>query len=588
VEPRPAFLDSLMGLVRGDQRLFDRAAWAYFIGYYRSRWIALASYAVAASLQSLLVLPVLVLIRYAFDTAIPQGQITQLFLIGAGILFIRLVGSLIGLYLRAVVLRMVKGAVCEMRQDLLAKLYALARDFYGTVDTDRIHSRIVQDTERVDNTANTLLSTIVPGILTGSALVVVLFFLNWRLVLAMIAVLPLLWLSTTITSRFVKKNVYEFQRAFETFSKGVLFVLRHMDLTRIQAFEAEERARQKEHLERLRITGERMAMSYARHAQVQANVTGFAGIAILVVGGIAVAGKIMTIGEFLAFYVAAGMLNAYVNGVIGGFPDLITGNASLVTLRGLIDAGPLVPYRGTRRISFAGGISLRNVVFGYGEHVVLRDFSLEIGKGSKIAIVGANGAGKSTILNLIIGFNRPASGAVLADGAAYDDLDLQHLRRSIGVVMQHPTFFSGTILDNITYGRPKASREEVRRAAHLAFADDFIMALPAGYDTEIGEGGVLLSGGECQRLAIARALVGRPNLLILDEPTNHIDVETVERLMHVLTSDLRDTTIIVISHGASVVQFADAVYQVADGMLAPLRFRPVLASGASVEHGVSG
>jgi ATP-binding cassette, subfamily B, bacterial len=587
VESKVEFLGNLVRFLRGGQRLFDRAAWAYFAGYYRSRWLGLASYALAASSQSLLVLPVLALIRYAFDTAIPNSQIARLFLIGVGILLVRLVASLIALYLRAVVLRMVKGAVYEMRRDLLAKLYALARDFYGTVDTDRIHSRIVQDTERVDNTANTLLSTIVPGILTGSALVVVLLFLNWRLVLAMIVVLPLLWLTTTITSRYVKKSVYEFQRAFETFSKGVLFVLRHMDLTRVQAYEAEELSRQTVHLERLRVTGERMAMSYARHSQVQANVTGFAGIAILVVGGIAVADKIMTIGEFLAFYVAAGMFNNYVNGIIGGLPDLITGNASLVTLRALIDAGPLVPYGGTRRIAFAGAVSMRDVTFGYGEHVVLRKLSLKVSRGSKVAIVGANGAGKSTILSLLVGFSRPEKGGVMADGVPYDHLDIPHLRRSIGVVMQHPTFFSGTILDNITYGRPTASRNEAIAAARLAYADDFVTALPAGYETEVGEGGILLSGGECQRLAIARALIGRPSLLILDEPTNHIDVETVERLMHALTSELGDTTIILISHDSSVVQFADVVYQLAGGILTPLHARPVLAASAPVEPGLS-
>jgi ABC-type multidrug transport system fused ATPase/permease subunit len=344
-----------------------------------------------------------------------------------------------------------------------------------------------------------------------------------------------------------------------------------MDLTRIQAFEAEEVARQTRRADELRRTGQLMAMSYAVHAQVETNVMSLAAVIILVIGGIAIANGAMTVGEFLSFYVAAGLLNGQIGRVNGAFPELIKGNQSLVTLRELLNAGPLEPYRGTRRIKFDGTVGLRDVTFSFGSHTVLRHVSLDLGDTSNIAIVGPNGAGKTTILHLISGFYRPDGGELLASGVPYDEIDLRELRRSIGVVMQHLTFFSGTVLENIGYGRRGASREEVIAASKRALADDFVRHLPQGYDTEIGGGGMRLSGGEYQRLAIARALVGRPKLLILDEPTNHLDAETVDRLINALVNAPDRPALLTISHDPMVVRFADAVYHLEDGILSPQR-----------------
>jgi ATP-binding cassette subfamily B protein len=455
----------------------------------------------------------------------------------------------------------------------VARLYALSREYYSKADVDRLHTRVVQDSERVDNMSNSLLSATLPAILTSTALMIVLLFLNWWLVLLMAATVPLLLLATRFTSRYVKGRVFDFQRAFEGFSKGVLFVLRHMDLTRAQAFEHEELARQHRQLERLRESGEAMSMSYALHYQIETNVTGMASVVILIAGGIAIAQQVMSLGEFLAFYVAAGLLNGFVERVIGAVPDLVSGNESLVTLRQLYEAGPLEPYHGRQPIDFGGTLKLDNVTFAYGEHTVLRGLSFEIHPGDNIAIVGANGAGKSTILSLIIGFARPQSGTVFADGEPYDVLDMRTLRRSIGIVMQNPTLFSGTVIENIAYGSRDVSRAEVTGAARRAFANDFIESLPEGYDTEIGEGGVRLSGGECQRLAIARALVGQPRLLILDEPTNHLDQGTVNQLMASLVDDPDRPAILTISHDPEVVRFTDTVFKLEGGRLSVVRPR---------------
>jgi ATP-binding cassette, subfamily B, bacterial len=564
----------------GTAGLFDRDAWRYFYSYFRPQRARLLVYAVVASAQSLLVLPVLILIRYAFDRAIPRAQIALLLWIGLAIVATRAVNSAIGLYMRALILRMTKGAIGQMRIDIVRRLYWLSREFYAGADTGTIHAWIVQDSERVDDMSNSLLSVMLPAVFAGAALILVLIFLNWRLVIFTAAVLPALWLTGKFTGRYVKQRVSTFQLAFSGFSKGILFILEHMDLTRNQAFEAEEIARQTLRVDELRRTGRLMAMSYAVHAQVETNVMGLAAVIILVIGGVAIANGAMTLGQFVSFYFAAGLLNGQIGRINGALPELIKGNESLVKLRELSIAGPLEPYRGTRHIAFDGTIALRDVTFSFGLHTVLRHVSLDIGSTSNIAIVGPNGAGKTTILHLISGFYRPDGGRLLANGVPYEEIDLRELRRSIGVVMQHLTFFSGTVLENISYGCRGASREEVIAASKRALADDFVRHLPQGYDTEIGGAGMRLSGGEYQRLAIARALVGRPKLLILDEPTNHLDAETVDRLMDALVNDPHRPALLTISHDPTVVRFADAVYHLEDGILSPQRI-PIADAMAS-------
>ncbi|AUB80676.1 hypothetical protein THSYN_06735 [Candidatus Thiodictyon syntrophicum] len=548
--------------------LVDRDAMRLFAHYYRFAGRRLAAYALAASAQSLLVLPILFLIRRAFDQAIPHGDVAALIRIGLAIILVRVLYSLTGLGLRAYILDLIKQAVAHLRRDLLDRLYALERDYFGHADLDKMHARIVLDSERFDNLSNRLLSSMLPALFGTVALFLVLVALNWRLVALTAVVLPPLAVIARLAGSWVKRDVYAFQRAFEQFSKAVLFALRQMDLTRLKACEAMELGRQYRAAETVSTDGRRMAMSFAIHGQLQRNLTGLAGIMILVAGGSGVADGTMTLGDLMAFYVAAGLLNGQLDSLIGGMPDLIAGSESLVTLRGVLRDGQVEPYRGQRRVVFDGGLILSKVTFAYGAHIILRDIELHIDPGSSSAIIGPNGAGKSTLLNLLVGFSKPQLGWLSASGVVYEELDMRALRAQIGVVMQHPGFFAGSVLENIRYGRPEATLDAVRDAARLALADEIIVNLPAGYDTEIGEGGVLLSGGERQRLALARALLGEPRLLILDEPTNHLDSDAIDRLMRGLLLARARPAILTISHDPSVIAYAETVYRLDGGRLA--------------------
>jgi ABC-type multidrug transport system fused ATPase/permease subunit len=199
-----------------------------------------------------------------------------------------------------------------------------------------------------------------------------------------------------------------------------------------------------------------------------------------------------------------------------------------------------------------------------------------------VAIVGPNGSGKTTIVNLILGFYRPQKGTLCADGHLFSDLDIVHLRRHIGVVTQDAILFSGTILDNITYGYPDASREQVTQAARLATADEFIQQLARGYETLVGENGLLLSGGQRQRIAIARALLRQPRLLILDEPTNHLDTAAARRLMENLRSLPHKPACLMISHDVETVRKAQFVHFLQQGRIVATERQATLSSCEAV------
>jgi ATP-binding cassette, subfamily B, bacterial len=565
--------DSGRGWLAGLARRYgfvDARSWPLFARYFRPYRLGLLAYAVGAALVSLLLLPVVLLVRHAFETTLPAGDVGGLAAAGALIVGIRLCGTAASLALRMKVVRIIKSAVMRMREDLLELVYASSREKLTKADVDRLQTRIVQDTERVDALGNAILSGVLPALFSSLALAAGLLYFSWSLVLACIVLVPMVWLASAITSRFVARDVRRFQGAFESFNKGVSFVLRQMDLTRVQGCEAQEIERQKKMLGELRTSGEQMSWSFAVHGQVQATVTGVLGIALLVLGGMQVAQGTMTLGAFIAFYFGAGLLNGYVSTVFAGTAAAAAGAVSLTTLADLFDAHAPPAYRGTEPLEFAGRLTLREVSFDYGREPVLRRASLDVRSGQRVALVGANGAGKTTLLNLLLGLSAPSTGEVLADGQPYATLDLAGLRRQIGVVMQRAGMFHGSVRQNIAYGCEEATQAQIEAAAKIAGIHEFIESLAQGYDSQIGDAGVTISGGEAQRLAIARAVLRAPRALILDEPTNHLDVRAVRELLDALAALPTRPTVILVSHDPRLVDFADVVYRLENGRVAAM------------------
>jgi ABC-type bacteriocin/lantibiotic exporter with double-glycine peptidase domain len=549
----------------------DRTGRALLARYFDDRHCGLIGHAIIATFQSLLVLPTLWLFARVFDSAIPRRDVLLLVEIAAAIVAIRAVSSAIAIMFRLHVVRIIKGAITRLREDLLAGIYRMSYPQLNGSDLDRLQSRIVQDTERVDNVCNALLSSMLPPAISSIVLLALLAYVSWKLALIGALSLPLVWLLSRGARTRLQDEVARFQTGFDVFSKGVSFVLRQIELTRVQSFEMNELDRQSRTLKALGSSGVRMSMAYALHGQLQLTIAGVAGVALLVLGGIEVIEGRMSLGSLAEFYFGAGMLYGFVGTYLGGAAEVAGGRQALANVAELLDSEMPALYGGNERIAFTGRFSLEGVSFAYRAASILEAVSLEIPSGAHVAIIGANGSGKTTLLNILLGLVRPTTGRALADGHAYDSIDLQDLRRKIGVVVQRPSFFHGTISENITYGIPEASEIDIVRAVRLAGAEEVIAALPDGYGTIVGQSGVTLSGGGCQRLAIARALLRRPKALILDEPTNHLDVAAVRELLQTLRRLEEQPTILLVSHDTRILEFAERTYMLENGRLAELQ-----------------
>jgi ABC-type multidrug transport system fused ATPase/permease subunit len=259
-----------------------------------------------------------------------------------------------------------------------------------------------------------------------------------------------------------------------SFAANTHLALRAITLAKVQVAEASELDRRRaEHVElgQARLD---MASTQSAYGIVQAAVSASAGAVVLVLGGTAVAHGEMSIGALLSFYAVLALLLRQVSALNGAIPLAMSGYESLVRLEEILQAEAREPYLGKRKIAFRGGVQFEGVSFGYGDEPLLRDVSLQIEPGEQVAVFGPNGAGKTTMVSLILGLYRPQSGRLLADGVPYDELDMRALRASVGVVLQDPIIFSGTIAENIAYGRPAATPDDIRGAAQRATADAFI------------------------------------------------------------------------------------------------------------------
>jgi ATP-binding cassette subfamily B multidrug efflux pump len=296
-------------------------------------------------------------------------------------------------------------------------------------------------------------------------------------------------------------------------------------------------------------------------------------VAIIYYGGIQVFAGTASVGQIMAFvnYIFSTMFPVLMLSMMAG--QISAANASAARVMQVLDSEPDVQDRSSALSpeKISGRVAFENVGFSYhddGGDPVLRDVSFTAEPGETVAILGSTGSGKSSLINLIPRFYDATSGRVTVDGVDVRDLDMKTLRNRIGISLQDVILFSGTIRENIRYGRPDATEDEVVRAAKAAQAHDFITGFPDGYDTMVGQRGVNLSGGQKQRIAIARALLMKPSILILDDSTSAVDVETETKIEAALEELLKDTTSFVIAQRISTVLKADKILVLDNGLIA--------------------
>jgi ATP-binding cassette subfamily B protein len=402
------------------------------------------------------------------------------------------------------------------------------------------------------------------------AVVILLFVLDWQLALMSMAFLPALLFVTLRFSSRLRPILQEVQQKIADVTEAAEENVVGSRIVRIFAREDDELVKFSERSYRVFEASVAAARVRAVYIPLIAFIPNLAVAFLLYYGGRQVINGQMTLGALVAFYGYL-MMFVYPAQIIGWLTGLAqraiaSGNRVYELLDAPLemtqrpDARPLVaPAGAAGGGSAAGAVTFDDVYFSYVDRPVLEAVSLEVPAGRTVALVGHTGCGKTTLTNLIPRFYDPGAGRVLIDGQEVSGLQLASLRSHIGIVNQDPFLFSTSITDNIRLGRPDASEEQVREAAKAAQADEFIEALPEGYATVIGERGFTLSGGQRQRIAIARALVMDPRILILDDATSSVDVETEFKIRRALQEVTYGRTTFIIAHRPSTISLADEI-----------------------------
>jgi ATP-binding cassette subfamily B protein len=498
-----------------------------------------------------------------------RDGLTTLVLVIAGVTLVRLVLSVAR---RLVAGRVSLGVEVDLRNLVYAHLQSLELGFFATTQTGQLMSRATVDLQSVRFFLGYGLVFILQSALT--IVLAAIAMLALQPALGALALVPVPFV-VVVAARYGRRSRPSLQEVQQRIAELTADVEENVSGVRVvKAFAAEPRR-----LERFRGSVTRVFDQSMDATRLRAFYNPFIGFlpnlglaVILLVGGRQVVNGTLTLGDFTAFYAYLLMLIGPMRqlGIALGLAQRAT--ASGARLFEVLDREPrlLAPADARPLPEGRGRVELRDVTFSYESAAIasLRDVSLTVEAGSTVALVGATGSGKSTLVRLIGRLYDPTSGSVLVDGVDVRELDLRELRRAIAVVDDDPFLFSATVHDNIAYGRPDASREEVERAAERAQAAGFIAALPDGYDTRVGERGLTLSGGQRQRLAIARALLADPRILILDDATSSVDATTEQAIKQALREVMAGRTTFVIAHRLSTIALADEVVVLEDGRIA--------------------
>lgn len=551
----------------------DRVQWAdlrRLLPFIRGHWSRTLVAVITMLMASLLSLPGPLLIRYIVDDVLVSRDTQQLglvILLLAGLQTARLVCSFAASYSFSVLNQKV---VISIKQTLFRHLLHLPLSFFDRAQSGYLMARL-GEVQRMGLLFSGSLITLAIGFIEFGLSLVMMIILNWRLTILALLLLPLAYQLTRRSSRGLRvtsREVYEKEAEVTRQVQEILSGVRTVKLFATEEQEAQKVERSLSQFLRSAITQSVVSSLTNELVAFSAILTGFA---VLGLGSIEIIAGRFTLGSYMAF--AAYMSKVYMPVQLSASIGL-TLQPGLVALRRVLNLFDLIaeekPPAKQKVLSLSGEIAFEHVWFSYDGHTpVLRDVTFRIRPGERVATIGPSGAGKTTIAQLLLGLYRPQQGHICFDGQALDTLSPARLRERIGVVSQEIFLFNDTIRNNIRYSQPEASEASIIHAAQLADADEFIRQLPAGYDSRVGEDGVILSAGQRQRLSIARAILKDPDIVILDEATSQLDQESEQRICHALVQAFAGKTLLVIAHRLSTVLAlaVDRVFEIREGCL---------------------
>jgi ABC-type multidrug transport system fused ATPase/permease subunit len=548
-----------------------RRTFVRLLGFLRPyKWSLAVSVVLAVGSQASAV-AIAFLTGTALEDAVEGADRRTLVVLAALVLAVGVVRSLCMVGRRLISGRQALGVEFDMRNALYAKLVRLSFGFYDRHQTGQLMSRATVDLQAVRFFLGYGLIFFFQHVLTIVGVTAVMYVVNWRLALAATAITPFIVVLAYRYSRVshpILRDVQQKMADVATVAEENIVGVHVVKSFAQERNESDKFGRRSEAVFERSVDANRQRATYV---PLLAFLPLVAQAAVLLVGGRMVARGELALGAFFAFNVLTLMLVMPLRMLgmwIGQAQRAIASGERIFEV--MDEPEDIADPPGARKLPAGEGrIRFENVSFAYGfGRLVLEDVTLEIEPGRTVALIGHTGSGKTTLASLVPRFYDVTRGRVTVDGLDVRELELASLRRAIGVVPQDPFLFSASVRDNIAFGAPDASGEEVEKAARLAQAHEFIAELRDGYETVIGERGITLSGGQRQRLAIARALVLDPRILILDDATASVDATTEARIRLALRQVMRDRTTIIIAHRLSTIALADELVVLDAGTVA--------------------
>ncbi len=547
-----------------DRRLLWRLAG--YLWPYRG-WVALAFCTVMAEAFLGPLRPKLV--QVAVDHHIVAGDwsgLQQIILLLIGVLVVEAALSFVNDYLTQWI---GQRAIYDIRTKVYRHIQRQSLRFFDRTPVGRLITRVTNDVESLSDMLSAGVVRILGDLFRIVFIASFMFMLEWRLALVTLAVMPLMMAAVVWFRRKVREQYRETRRQLARLNAFLQEHISGMKIVQLFNREAEELRRFREINDAHRQAQIKTVFYFALFWPAVQLVSDTALGLVLWVGGLRALDGTLTLGVLIAFIQYVRQFFEPIRNLSDQYNMLQSAMAGAERIFGLLDQDTALPEpaRPVRRERLRGHIEFRNVWFTYDElptdgqepNWVLRDVSFTVEPGQHLAIVGATGAGKTTIINLLLRFYDVQRGQILVDGHDVRDYALRDLRRHIGLVLQDVFLFSGTVLDNITLGDPSIPFEKVQEAARLIGADRFIDRLPNGYFQDVRERGLTLSHGQRQLLSFVRALVYDPEVLVLDEATSSVDTETEQLIQRAMETLLRGRTAIIIAHRLSTIQHADQI-----------------------------
>ena len=508
--------------------------------------------------------------KYVLDDVLPNRDIRMLGYIALAGLAATIVQSITGYALSQVVSVAAQQAIARLREEVQGHLIRLPVKFFDSTKSGVLVSRVMSDPEGIRNLIGTGLIQLTGGIVSAIAALGVLFYLNWRLTAATIVFLAMFGVVMSIAFKRLRPIFRERSVITAEVTGRLTETLGGIRLIKVYTAEEREKAVFGQGVQKLFQNIAKTITGTSLTGTLGLAVVGVIGLIAMYVGGRDVINGDMTVGSLITFVFFIVMVTAPLIQIASIGTQITEAFAGLDRIRELRDMATedQEDANKTSVPSVVGRVEFDHVSFEYDAgNPVLKDVSFTAPAGTTTALVGSSGSGKSTMISLIMAFAQPQQGQIKVDGTPVSDLKLREFRRHLGVVMQDNFLFDGTVMENIAFTKPGATKEEVMAVAKIANAHDFIQGFPQQYDTIVGERGVKLSGGQRQRVAIARAILADPRVLILDEATSSLDSESEHLIQEGLRRLRAGRTTFVIAHRLSTITSAEQILVLEHGQI---------------------